>query len=128
LLCDDELNPTVEKSPTCEDHVSFSLEGKWLFSHITYCIPSYLILYYFWDHCAYCCILINNMYGQLPLEFGRKQSCWLNFVSYSEVLMMIINFVMFKFSNEAISHIGFLFRCSISYYLKTFYVGLCRWN
>ncbi|GAU18628.1 hypothetical protein TSUD_124610, partial [Trifolium subterraneum] len=27
LLCDDELNPTVEKSPTCEDHVSFSLEG-----------------------------------------------------------------------------------------------------
>jgi hypothetical protein len=28
LLCDDELNPTVEKSPTCEDHVSFSLEGK----------------------------------------------------------------------------------------------------
>ncbi|XP_058787845.1 uncharacterized protein LOC131662157 [Vicia villosa] len=27
LLCDDELNPTVEKSPTCEDHVSFSLQG-----------------------------------------------------------------------------------------------------
>ncbi|KAJ1422948.1 hypothetical protein SESBI_12715 [Sesbania bispinosa] len=27
LLCDDEPNPTVEKSPTCEDHVSFSLEG-----------------------------------------------------------------------------------------------------
>ncbi|KAJ1438909.1 TIP49, C-terminal [Sesbania bispinosa] len=27
LLCDDEPNPTVEKSLTCEDHVSFSLEG-----------------------------------------------------------------------------------------------------
>ncbi|XP_012571282.1 uncharacterized protein [Cicer arietinum] len=27
FLFDDELNPTVEKSPTCEDHVSFSLEG-----------------------------------------------------------------------------------------------------
>ncbi|XP_061366777.1 uncharacterized protein LOC133309934 [Gastrolobium bilobum] len=27
LLCDDELNATVEKCPTCEAHVSFSLEG-----------------------------------------------------------------------------------------------------
>ncbi|KAK7305550.1 hypothetical protein VNO77_43456 [Canavalia gladiata] len=27
LLCDDEPNATVEKCPTCEDHVSFSLEG-----------------------------------------------------------------------------------------------------
>ncbi|CAJ1960606.1 unnamed protein product [Sphenostylis stenocarpa] len=27
LLCDDEPNPTAEKCPTCEDHVSFSLEG-----------------------------------------------------------------------------------------------------
>ncbi|MED6121492.1 hypothetical protein PIB30_030679 [Stylosanthes scabra] len=27
LLCDDEPTATVEKRPTCEDHVSFSLEG-----------------------------------------------------------------------------------------------------
>nr|KYP76077.1 hypothetical protein KK1_020299 [Cajanus cajan] len=27
LLCDDESNATTEKFPTCEDHVSFSLEG-----------------------------------------------------------------------------------------------------
>ncbi|XP_027337596.1 uncharacterized protein LOC113851333 [Abrus precatorius] len=27
LLCDDEPNATMEKCPTCEDHVSFSLEG-----------------------------------------------------------------------------------------------------
>lgn len=27
LIYDDEPNATVEKCPTCEDHVSFSLEG-----------------------------------------------------------------------------------------------------
>ncbi|XP_047158033.1 uncharacterized protein LOC124828710 isoform X2 [Vigna umbellata] len=27
LVCDDEPNATAEKCPTCEDHVSFSLEG-----------------------------------------------------------------------------------------------------
>ncbi|KAL2333085.1 hypothetical protein Fmac_014298 [Flemingia macrophylla] len=27
LLCDDEPNATAEKFPTCEDHVSFSLEA-----------------------------------------------------------------------------------------------------
>jgi len=42
LVCDDEPNATAEKCPTCEDHVSFSLEGTYCFSFILVRLPFHI--------------------------------------------------------------------------------------